>query len=257
MSSTVRSSVQINYLVTAYATLNAHKTIAVTAETPQEAMAQARAQVAQDTDLQDGWTAMSELTLTSTIDWDIDQAHGKVLARPTDLLGDAVAEDLIAMLSEASDNHAARLDDLQPRDAVDEVAAWDRVIAFLRGNGIQDLDLRFILANMADAEQRAALQARVAELDEAERDDASRAMEAFDLDTKAWDALPEAARTALMAATGNTALATLKAKADAYDRTAEAMQDYDNRMNAAEKAPEGDDYNELYGCLATVPALSV
>ncbi|USN14504.1 hypothetical protein DOMOVOI_00290 [Brevundimonas phage vB_BpoS-Domovoi] len=256
MSSPVRSSAQINYLVTAYATLHAHKTVAVTAETPQEAVQQAVAALRGDSDLQDGWTVMSELTIAPTINWDTQVTDGRTLPRPTALLNDATAEDLIAMLSEASDNHAARLFDLQPRDAVAEVAAWDRVVAFLRGNGISDVDLRFILANLPDAEQRDLLKARVDELDEAERDDASRAMLAFDLDDQAWDALPEAARTALLASAGNTALAALKAKADAYDRTAKAMQDYDAKMNAEEKAPEGDDYNELYGLLAPVPALN-
>ncbi|UTC29095.1 hypothetical protein BAMBUS_00120 [Brevundimonas phage vB_BpoS-Bambus] len=241
-----------SFHITAYATLNAFKVVAVEAASGQEAVVAARALLAQDTDLQDGWTAMSELTLTSTIDWDIDQAHCKVLARPTALLDDATAPALVAMLSEASDNHAARLDDLQPRDALAEVADWDRVVAFLRGNGIKPVDLRFIVANLADAEQRARLQARVAELDEAERDDASRAMGAFDLDDQAWDALPEAARLALIAATGGTDASDMKAKADAYDRTVAAAKAYDEKLNAEEKAPEGDDYAELFDLIVPV-----
>ena len=123
-------SVKINYLVTAYAVLNAYKVVPVSAETPEEARRLALAQI------KDDWTAMGELTVSASDDFDVEVTDGRLLPRPTLLLSEPVLEALVWMVAEASDNHGARLDDLAPREAASEIASFDAVVAFLRGNGV-------------------------------------------------------------------------------------------------------------------------
>lgn len=78
---------------------------------------------------------------------------------------------------------------------------------------------------------------------------ASDAMLAYDLDDQAWDALPDAARAALIAA---VSVPALKAKADAYDRTVAAVKAYDARLSARQRSPEGNDYEELMNRIVPV-----
>lgn len=195
-------SVKINYLVTAYAVLNAYKVVPVEADNPTEAREKALALVRDDTHLEDGWTAMNELTVSAARTYDVEVTDGRPLPRPTLLLSEPVLEALVWMVAEASDNHAARLDDLAPREAASEIAAFDAVVAFLRGNGVLDKDLKHILDNLATPEQREHVKAQVAEVEAIDdaMSDAERAMAKFDLDDQAWDALPETARNALIEA---------------------------------------------------------
>lgn len=199
-----RSSVQINYLVTAYAHLTACKTIAVSAESPQEARELALAGIAHETHLADGgWTVMPEFTdylQAGASTFDVEQADGRTLQRPTMLATDAELEPLIWMIAESSDNHAARLGDLDPRAAAEEVAAYDRIVGWLRGNGVLDADLKPILDNLASEEERGLIQARLEHVLESEMDDAARAMAAYDLSSEDWDRMSFKAQQALIAA---------------------------------------------------------
>lgn len=193
-------SVKINYLVTAYAVLNAYKVVPVSAETPEEARRLALAQIKDDTHLEDGWTAMGAVSASD--DFDVEVTDGRLLPRPTLLLSEPVLEALVWMVAEASDYHGARLDDLAPREAASEIASFDAVVAFLRGNGVLEGDLKYILDNLATPEQRERIKAQVAEVEalDAAMDDAERAMAKFDLSDETWDALPETARNALIEA---------------------------------------------------------
>lgn len=195
-------SVKINYLVTAYASLFAHKVVPVSAETPEEARRLALAQIKDDTHLQDGWTAMDELTVSASDDFDVEVTDGRTLPRPTLLLSEPVLEALVWMVAEASDYHGARLDDLAPREAASEIASFDAVVAFLRGNGVLEGDLKYILDNLATPEQRERIKAQVAEVEalDAAMDDAERAMAKFDLSDETWDAMPQPAQNALIEA---------------------------------------------------------
>ncbi|USN15598.1 hypothetical protein KIKIMORA_04800 [Brevundimonas phage vB_BpoS-Kikimora] len=201
---TARSSVRINYLVTAYAHLTACKTIAVEAETPQEARDKALASIAHETHLSDGgWTVMPEFTdylQAGVSTFDVEQADGRTLMRPTMLADDALLEALVWMVNESALNHDARLDDLTPQEAQGEIAAFDRVVAWLRGNGVLDVDLKYLLDNLADEARRAAIQLRRNEEIEAEYDDAERAMAAYDLSSEDWDRMPLKAQQALIEA---------------------------------------------------------
>lgn len=202
---TARSSVQINYLVTAYAHLTACKVVAVEAETPQEARDKALAVIAHETHLSDGgWTVMPEFTdylQAGVSTFDVEQADGRTLMRPTMLADDALLEALVWMVTEAAINHDARLDDLTPQEAQGEIAAFDRVVAWLRGNGVLDVDLKYLLDNLATEARRAAIQLRRNEEIEADYDDAERAMAAYDLSSEDWDRMPLKAQQALIEAT--------------------------------------------------------
>ena len=189
-------SVKINYLVTAYAVLNAYKVVPVSAETPEEARRLALAQI------KDGWTALDEITVSKPDDFDVEVTDGRTLPRPTRLVSEPVLEALVWMLAEASDNHAARLDDLAPREATQEIASFDAVVAFLRGNGVLDVDLKYILDNLATPEARERIKAELAEVEarDAAMNDAERAMATFDLSDETWDAMPKAAQNALIEA---------------------------------------------------------
>ena len=195
-------SVKINYLVTAYAVLNAYKVVPVEADNPTEAREKALALVRDDTHLEDGWTAMGELTVSASDDFDVEVTDGRLLPRPTLLLSEPVLEALVWMVAEASDYHGARLDDLAPREAASEIASFDAVVAFLRGNGVLEGDLKYILDNLATPEQREHVKAQVAEVEalDAAMDDAERAMAKFDLSDETWDAMPQPAQNALIEA---------------------------------------------------------
>lgn len=190
------------HTVTAYATLHAFKVVTVEAETPQAALILAQDRIKADTDLQDGWTAMSELTPTEPLGWDLDMAHDKVLARPTGLLDDATLGALVWMVRnevEASYERVAN-GGMDPEDRLNEVEDVDRVIAFLEANGAESGAIKSMRGGFVNEAVRAEIERELRAKRDAEMDAAERAMARFDLDDGAWDALPDSAQQALIEA---------------------------------------------------------
>lgn len=188
------------FMITAYATVTAFKVVKVEAETGIEAVGAAYDRLQNDRHLQDGWTVMDELALTSHVDWDIDKGHDKVFARPTGLLDDATLNALIWMVRneiEASYERVAN-GGMEPEDRLMEYQDVDRVIAFLAANGAQPEIIATLRAETINDETRAEIEAQLIAKEEAAKDDASRAMAKFDLSDETWDAMPEAARKALI-----------------------------------------------------------
>lgn len=188
------------FMITAYATVNAFKVVKVEAETGIEANGKAFDMLQNDRHLQDGWTVMDELSLTSHVDWDIDKGHDKVFARPTGLLDDATLNALIWMVRneiEASYERVAN-GGMEPEDRLMEYQDVDRVIAFLAANGAPPEIIATLRAETINDETRAEIEAQLIAKEEAAKDDASRAMAKFDLSDETWDAMPEAARKALI-----------------------------------------------------------
>lgn len=188
------------FTITAYATVNAFKVVTVEAETGIEANGKVYDMLQDDTDLQDGWTAMSELSLTSHVDWDIDKAHDKVFARPTGLLDDATLDALMWMVRnevEASYERVAN-GGMEPEDRLMEYQDVDRAIAFLAANGADPEKIAQMRAETVNDETRAEIEVDLRSKEDAARDDAERAMAKFDLSDETWDIMPEAARKALI-----------------------------------------------------------
>lgn len=198
-----------------------------------------------------------DLTLRFTVNKDDGSAY-VALAFAGEAMGEVAIPEAFAVRVEAALDKAAALwrpyyegarafpADLEA--ALETGVAHVQALTDARRDGASMVETSILLEDWAVAA------ANLLPEDVESQGDAARAMTAYGLDEQAWDALPEAARAALIAAAPGADGVSLKAKADAYDRTVAKAQAYDARLNARQKAPEGNDYAELFDLIVPPPA---